>query len=109
LANAAMAFRNAAVVAVFVPEAALVVGVPLGAITVAGVGVAVWRSDWRTTMEAELTSPFSLGNALTFGALFLLVLLTSAVAEESFGASGFIVTSFLAGLVSSGTSTTTAV
>ncbi|QKG91721.1 MgtC/SapB family protein [Halorubrum salinarum] len=109
LANAAMAFRNAAVVAVFVPEAALVVGVPLGAITVAGVGVAVWRSDWRTTMEAELTSPFSLGNALTFGALFLLVLLASAVAEESFGASGFIVTSFLAGLVSSGTSTTTAV
>ncbi|RLM71090.1 MgtC/SapB family protein [Halorubrum sp. Atlit-8R] len=109
LANAAMAFRNAAVVVVFVPEAALVVGVPLGAITVAGVGVAVWRSDWRTTMEAELTSPFSLGNALTFGALFLLVLLVSAVAEESFGASGFIVTSFLAGLVSSGTSTTTAV
>jgi uncharacterized membrane protein (DUF4010 family) len=109
LANAAMAFRNAAVVAVFVPEAALVVGVPLGAITVAGVGVAVRRSDWRTTMEAELASPFSLGNALTFGALFLTVLLVSAVAEESFGASGFIVTSFLAGLVSSGTSTATAV
>ena len=109
LANAAMALRNAAVVAVFVPEAALVVVVPLGAITVVGVGVAVWRSDWRTTMEAELTSPFSLGNALTFGALFLVVLLVSAVAEEAFGASGFVVTAFLAGLVSSGTSTTTAV
>ncbi|RLM72729.1 DUF4010 domain-containing protein [Halorubrum sp. Atlit-26R] len=109
LANAAMAFRNAAVVAVFVPEAALVVGVPLGAITLAGIGVAVWRSDWRTNMEAELTSPFSLGNALTFGALFLVVLLVSAVAEETFGAGGFVVTSFLAGLVSSGTSTTTAV
>jgi len=109
LANAAMAFRNAAVVAVFVPEAALVVGAPLGAITVAGIGVAVWRSDWRTTMEAELTSPFSLGNALTFGALFLLVLLASAVAERTFGAGGFVATSFLAGLVSSGTSTTTAV
>ncbi|OTF06327.1 MgtC/SapB family protein [Halorubrum sp. SD612] len=109
LANAAMAFRNAAVVAVFVPEAALVVGAPLGAITVAGISVAVWRSDWRTTMEAELTSPFSLGNALTFGALFLLVLLASAVAERTFGAGGFVATSFLAGLVSSGTSTTTAV
>ncbi|MDB9279458.1 MgtC/SapB family protein [Halorubrum ezzemoulense] len=109
LANAAMAFRNAAVVAFFVPEAALVVGAPLGAITVAGIGVAVWRSDWRTTMEAELTSPFSLGNALTFGALFLLVLLASAVAERTFGAGGFVATSFLAGLVSSGTSTTTAV
>jgi uncharacterized membrane protein (DUF4010 family) len=109
LANAAMAFRNAAVVAVFVPEAALVVGAPLGAITVAGIGVAVWRSDWRTAMEAELTSPFSLGNALTFGALFIIVLLASAVAEEAFGAGGFVATSFLAGLVSSGTSTTTAV
>ncbi|PHQ47689.1 MgtC/SapB transporter [Halorubrum sp. C3] len=109
LANAAMAFRNAAVVAVFVPEAALVVGVPLGAITLTGIGVAVWRSDWRTNMEAELTSPFSLGNALTFGALFLVVLLVSAVAEETFGAGGFVATSFLAGLVSSGTSTTTAV
>ncbi|TKX74580.1 DUF4010 domain-containing protein [Halorubrum sp. GN11_10-6_MGM] len=109
LANAAMAFRNAAVVAAFVPEAALVVGAPLGAITVAGIGVAVWRSDWRTTMEAELTSPFSLRNALTFGGLFLLVLLASAIAEETFGAGGFVATSFLAGLVSSGTSTTTAV
>ncbi|OTF06199.1 MgtC/SapB family protein [Halorubrum sp. SD612] len=109
LANAAMAFRNAAVVAAFVPEAALVVGAPLGAITLAGIGVAVWRSDWRTTMEAELTSPFSLRNALTFGGLFLVVLLASAIAERTFGAGGFVATSFLAGLVSSGTSTTTAV
>ncbi|QWC19859.1 MgtC/SapB family protein [Halorubrum sp. 2020YC2] len=109
LANAAMAFRNAAVVAAFVPEAALVVGAPLGAITVAGIGVAVWRSDWRTNVEAELTSPFSLGNALTFGALFIVVLLVSAAAERAFGAGGFVATSFLAGLVSSGTSTTTAV
>ncbi|MEZ3164664.1 MgtC/SapB family protein [Halorubrum sp. RMP-47] len=109
LANAAMALRNAAVVAVFVPEAALVVGAPLGAITVAGIGIAVWRSDWRTTMEAELTSPFSLRNALTFGALFLVVLLVSAVAERAFGAGGFVATAFLAGLVSSGTATTTAI
>ena len=109
LANAAMAFRNAALVAAFVPEAALVVGAPLGAITVTGVLVAVWRSDWRTQMEAELTSPFSLRNALTFGALFLVVLLISAGAERTFGASGFVATAFLAGLVSSGTATTTAV
>ncbi|MES3162068.1 MAG: DUF4010 domain-containing protein [Halorubrum sp.] len=109
LANAAMALRNAALVVAFVPEAALVVGAPLGAITLAGVGIAVWRSDWRTTIEAELTSPFSLRNALTFGALFLVVLLISVAAEATFGATGFIVTAFLAGLVSSGTATTTAV
>ncbi|WP_280585509.1 DUF4010 domain-containing protein [Halorubrum sp. Boch-26] len=109
LANAAMALRNAAVVAAFVPEAAVVVGAPLGAVTIAGVSIAIWRSDWRTTMEAELTSPFSLRNALTFGALFLAVLLISAGAERTFGAGGFVATSFLAGLVSSGTATTTAV
>ena len=109
LANAAMALRNAAVVAVFVPDAALVVGVPLGAITVVGVAVAVWRSDWETPIETDLTSPFSLRNALTFGALFLVVLLVSAGAERAFGAGGFVATSFLSGLVSSGTSTATAV
>lgn len=109
LANAAMALRNAAVVAVFAPEAALVVGAPLGGVTLAGVLIAVWRSDWRTAMEADLTSPFSLRNALTFGGLFLVVLLVSAGAERTFGAGGFVATSFLAGLVSSGTATTTAV
>ncbi len=109
LANAAMALRNAALVVVFVPEAALIVGAPLGAITVTGIAIAVWRSDWRTTMEAELTSPFSLRNALTFGVLFLFVLVISVVAEEAFGATGFVATAFLAGLVSSGTATTTAV
>jgi uncharacterized membrane protein (DUF4010 family) len=109
LANAAMALRNAALVVVFVPEAALAVGAPLGAITVAGVALALWRSDWRTGVEAELTSPFSLRNALSFGGLFLLVLLVSAGAERAFGATGFVATAFLAGLVSSGTATTTAV
>ncbi len=109
LANAAMALRNAALVVVFVPEAALVVGAPLGAITVVGVAIAVWRSDWRTPIEAELTSPFSLKNALTFGALFLVVLLISVGAERLFGATGFVATAFLAGLISSGTATTTAV
>ncbi|WP_049982803.1 MgtC/SapB family protein [Halorubrum sp. BV1] len=109
LANAAMALRNAAVVAAFVPDAALVVGVPLGAITVVGVAVAVWQSDWETPIETDLTSPFSLRNALTFGALFLVVLLASAGAERAFGAGGFVATSFLSGLVSSGTSTATAV
>jgi len=109
LANAAMALRNAAVVVAFVPEAALVVGAPLGAVTLAGVLIAMWRSDWRTTIEADLTSPFSLRNALLFGGLFLVVLLVSAGVERTFGASGFVATAFLAGLVSSGTATTTAV
>ncbi|AGB38657.1 MgtC/SapB family protein [Natronococcus occultus] len=109
LANAAMAVRNAVIVVAFVPEAALVVGAPLGAIAIAGVSIAIWQSDWRTEFEADLNSPFSLRNALTFGALFLGVLLVSVGAEELFGTTGFLATTFLAGLVSSGTATTTAV
>ncbi|MFU8866721.1 MgtC/SapB family protein [Natronococcus sp.] len=109
LANAAMAVRNAVIVVAFVPEAAVVVGAPLGAIALAGVGIAIWQSDWRTEFEADLNSPFSLRNALTFGALFLGVLLLSVGAEELFGTTGFIATTFLAGLISSGTATTTAV
>jgi len=109
LANAAMAVRNAVIVAAFVPEAAITIGLPLGAIAVAGVGVSALVSDWDADIETELTSPFSLRNALSFGGLFLLVLVASAGAQAGFGATGFITTTFLAGLVSSGTATTTAV
>lgn len=109
LANAAMALRNGLLVLLFIPEAAVVVGVPLGAITLTGILAAVYVGDLSTNVEADLTSPFSLQNALVFGALFLGVLVVSAGAESALGASGFLSTTFLAGLVSSGTATTTAV
>jgi uncharacterized membrane protein (DUF4010 family) len=109
LANAAMAFRNAIIVIPFIPEAALIVGIPLGAITLAGIGLSLVVSDWDQDLETNLTSPFSLRNALVFGALFLVILLVSAGAEATFGSSGFLTTTFLAGLVSSGTATATAV
>ncbi len=109
LANAAMAVRNALVVAAFIPSEVLTVGLPLGAIAVTGVLLSLYTSDWSSTLEADLTSPFSLRNALTFGALFLVVLLVSAAAQATLGDAGFIATTFLAGLVSSGTAATTAV
>ncbi|ACV46470.1 MULTISPECIES: MgtC/SapB family protein [Halomicrobium] len=109
ISNAAMAFRNALVVVPFMPETALIVGVPLGAITVTGIGLSLFVSDLDQDFEAQLTSPFSLRNALVFGGLFLAVLVVSAGAEATFGANGFLTTSFLAGLISSGTATATAV
>lgn len=109
LANAAMAVRNALVVATFLPSEIVTVGLPLGAIAFSGVTLSLFTSDWTTDLDTDLTSPFSLRNALTFGGLFLVVLLVSAGAQEFAGSSGFILTSFLAGLVSSGTATTTAV
>ncbi|WP_243645234.1 MgtC/SapB family protein [Natrarchaeobius chitinivorans] len=109
LANAAMAIRNAVVVAAFIPSEVLTVGLPLGAIAVTGVLLSMYTSDWTADLETDLQSPFSLRNALTFGGLFLIVLLVSAGAQEIIGASGFVMATFLAGLVSSGTAATTAV
>jgi uncharacterized membrane protein (DUF4010 family) len=60
-------------------------------------------------LDLDLDSPFSSRNALLFGALFLVVLVLTAAAQELFGTAGFLVTSFLSGLLSSGTTTTTAV
>lgn len=109
LANAAMALRNAVIVIAFVPEALLTVGAPLGAIVVVGVVGSYFVGDWDSKLEADLKSPFSLRNALIFGGIFLVVLLLSAGAESMLGSAGFVITSFFAGLVSSGAATTTAV
>ena len=109
LANAAMALRNAVIVIAFVPEALLTVGAPLGAIVVVGIVGSYFVGDWDSKLEADLDSPFSLRNALIFGGIFLVVLLLSAGAESMLGSTGFVITSFIAGLVSSGAATTTAV
>ncbi len=109
LANASMAVRNAVIAISFIPEAAFIVGLPLGAIAITGIGVSLFVCDWKTDIETDLQSPFSMKNALMFGGLFLIILVVSAGAEVVFGASGFLTTTFLAGLVSSGTATATAV
>ncbi|MBC9987495.1 MULTISPECIES: MgtC/SapB family protein [Haloferax] len=109
MADAAMALRNLSLVAVFVPELAVEVGVPLGLVALAGVGYALHSREWNVDLDVAFESPFSLESALRFGVFFLLVLLASAAAQEYFGATGFVVTSFLGGLVSSGSVVTTAV
>jgi uncharacterized membrane protein (DUF4010 family) len=109
LADAAMAVRNLFLVGVFIPEVVPVVGAPLGIIAVVGIALAVYLTDWGLELQLDFDSPFSLSNALKFGGLFLVILVVSAGAQELFGAAGLITTSFLSGLVSSGSTTTTAV
>ncbi|MFP8891154.1 MgtC/SapB family protein [Natrialbaceae archaeon A-CW2] len=109
LADAAMAFRNTLIIVFFLPELAPVIGTPLLAITVAGIGLSVVMGSWSEAFDAELKSPFSLRSALKFGSLFLLVLIISAAAQATFGSTGFLVTAFFSGLVSSGSVATTAV
>ncbi|MGQ4557632.1 DUF4010 domain-containing protein [Halobellus sp. GM3] len=109
VADAAMAVRNLIIVVAFVPQSAFSVGLPLGLIAVGGVLLTGYERNWTGEIELDLESPFSSKNALTFGGLFLAVLLLTAGAQQAFGTAGFLVTSFLSGLLSSGTTTTTAV
>ncbi|ELZ97016.1 magnesium transporter accessory protein [Haloferax mucosum ATCC BAA-1512] len=109
LADAAMAVRNLFLVGVFIPEVVPEVGTPLGIIAIVGVGLSVYLTDWDTELQLDFDSPFSLSNALKFGALFLVILVASAGAQQFFGAAGLVTTSFLSGLISSGSTTTTAV
>ena len=109
LANAAMAFRDLFIILAFVPELAINVGAPLVTIVVAGIVLSYFVSDWELDFEIEFDSPFNLKTALKFGALFLLVLVVSATARSMYGTSGFLISSFLGGLVSSGAVTTSVV
>lgn len=109
LANAAMAFRDMLIALTFIPELALSVGAPLAAITLTGIGLSYLISDWSGDLTLEFDSPYNLRTALKFGALFLVVLVVSAGAQALYGASGFLVSSFLGGLISSGAVTTSVV
>jgi uncharacterized membrane protein (DUF4010 family) len=109
LADAAMALRNTFIVLLFAPDLVLLVGLPLLAVTVTGIALSFRFSDSDVEFDPQFDSPFSLGNALKFGGLFLGVLLISTAAKEMYGAGGFVLTSFVGGMVSSGSTTTTAV
>jgi uncharacterized membrane protein (DUF4010 family) len=112
LADAAMALRNLVVAVAFTATAAttlFAVAVPLGTIAAAAVVLAVLTADWGRDLTLELETPFSMRNALGFGALFLLVVLAGGVAEATLGRVGFYATAALTGLVSSAGATTSAV
>ena len=113
LADAAMAARNLGIVLFFTltSEAPTLVSaaVPLGALVIASVAAAAFTADWHTSLDVELESPFSMRNALTFGGVFLLILVGSAFAQARFGTAGLYVSAALSGLVSSAGATTSAV
>ncbi|WP_423751015.1 MgtC/SapB family protein [Salinirarus marinus] len=109
LADSAMALRDLVLVVAFVPALAFDVGIPLAAIALVGVVLSYLLSDWGADVDVDFESPFKVGNALKFGALFLAVLVVSAGAQQTFGSSGFVASSFLSGLLSSGAVTTSVV
>ncbi|WP_408958766.1 MgtC/SapB family protein [Natrinema sp. 74] len=113
LANAAMAARNLAIAVGFTAgngSGILVEAIaPLGAVIVLAFAVAALTADWSESGPMELESPFSLRNALAFGAVFLVVLVFGSLAETWFGTLGFYATAVASGFVSSAGATTSAV
>ncbi|MDS0477533.1 DUF4010 domain-containing protein [Natrinema sp. 1APR25-10V2] len=113
LANAAMAARNLAIAVGFTAgsDSDILVEaiIPLGAVIVLAFAVAALTADWSESGPMELESPFSLRNALAFGAVFLVVLVFGSLAETWFGTLGFYATAVASGFVSSAGATTSAV
>lgn len=110
LADAAMAVRNLAIALAFTIDAPLFGAIiPLGAVTLGAVAIAAVIADWSEEIEMDLESPFSLRNALGFGAIFLLIVVAGAFAEAQLGTAGFYATAALSGLVSSAGAATSAV
>jgi uncharacterized membrane protein (DUF4010 family) len=105
LADAAMALRNLVIVLAFTITGSrpLLGGaiVPLGAVILGSVLVAAASADWNRSIDFDLESPFSLKNALGFGAIFAAIVLAGGFAQSEFGAVGFFATAILSGLVSS--------
>ena len=105
LADGAMALRNLAIVLAFTvtgsqPALADAI-VPLGVLIVGSIAVAAASADWSAKVEFDLENPFSLKNALGFGAIFAAIVVAGGLAQSEFGAAGFFVTAVLSGLVSS--------
>jgi uncharacterized membrane protein (DUF4010 family) len=113
LADAAMALRNLVIAVAFTVGAGgtVLVGavVPLGVVIVGSLLIAAGTADYGESFELELESPFSMRNALVFGAVFLVIVLAGGFAEAGFGATGLYLTAALGGLVSSASATTSAV
>ena len=113
LADAAMALRNLLIAVAFTfgsdVDPLFESIVPLGAVILGSVAVAGVTADWSEAVEMSLDSPFSLRNALTFGALFLLIVVAGGLAQATLGRAGLYAASALTGLVSSAGGTTSAV
>ncbi|MEZ3116007.1 MgtC/SapB family protein [Halobaculum sp. MBLA0147] len=113
LADAAMALRNLGVVLAFTvaAERPPLVGavLPLGALVLGAAAVALWTADWSEPLSVELSSPFSIRNAVAFGGAFLVVLAATELARTLFGTAGLYASAALSGLVTSAGATTSVV
>ena len=105
LSTAAMAVRNAVLLAILAAGVLVTSLLPLALMLLSSLALTWKASSVRTTDEApplqRLVSPFSLQSALKFGLVFLLLQVTGTLGQRALGDAGFYGVSIIAGLVSS--------
>lgn len=112
LANSAMTIRNSIILILFIPSTYIFSSLILGTLAVVSIVISYYlseKTDENDLEISELSSPFNLNSVLKFGILFIIVLIVSNLFSIFIGNAGFLFASFSSGLVSSGTTTTTAV
>jgi uncharacterized membrane protein (DUF4010 family) len=105
LSTAAMALRNALLLAILAVGVLATSALPLALMLVASLALA-WRSRAGSSADhtvpvVRLESPFSLQSALRFGLIFLVVQVAGILAQRALGEVGFYLVSCVAGLFSS--------
>lgn len=102
LANAIMPLRLLAIIALIDPRVALWLGLPLGAMAIAGALCALWlhlrRDRQGANVQVRLKNPFEISPALKLGAVFAIVLVLAQVVQALFGATGLYVLGLVSGL-----------
>jgi uncharacterized membrane protein (DUF4010 family) len=106
LSTAAMVVRNTVLLGLLASSVLLASAVPMALMLLGSVALAL-VSRMRTGADdphappLKLRSPFSLGSALRFGAIFLIMEVAGTVAQHLLGEVGFYAVSLVGGLVSS--------
>lgn len=82
-----------------------IVGMPIVAMLIAGIGIVIWLWRKQTALSeesretADVSNPLRITTAITFGLVFLVVLVGVRAANEFFGEAGVYVASVLTGIV----------
>lgn len=109
LSDVAMCVRNLALCIFLAPSLLPKLIVPYGFMIVIGVLFAYRHIMKEQPVTVKIHSPFSIRNALVFGTIFLIMVIMSAAAVFELGRAGFLISSFLSGMVSSASATASAI
>ena len=106
LADFAMVLRNMALVAILSLSILKLVILPMVVMIITAYAMSkVFYRNIGGDLSIEIRSPVSLWNSFKFGVIFLIIILFAYFANYFFGGSGFVISEFVSGLISSESAT----